>query len=101
MKNFDWTSYTKKIAIRADLQSIYDAWTKSYEIEKWFLKKASFYDKDQKMLEQNVNVSFDCRYEWQWHLYDEPVKGTIIDENGKDHVRFTFEGESMVDVNLE
>lgn len=42
MKNFDWTTFTKKIAIKSTLSDIYDAWTQPSEIEKWFLSNAVF-----------------------------------------------------------
>ena len=44
MKNFDWTIFTRKIAVKAELADIYSAWTKSSEIERWFLSKAVFRD---------------------------------------------------------
>jgi len=42
MKDFDWTSFTKRIAVKASLNDIYNAWTRSAEIEKWFLQKLTF-----------------------------------------------------------
>jgi hypothetical protein len=44
MTNFDWTKFTRKIAIKASITDIYNAWTKASEIEKWFLSKAVFFD---------------------------------------------------------
>ena len=44
MENFDWTSFTKRIAIKSTLSEIYNAWTKASELEKWFLKKVDFYN---------------------------------------------------------
>lgn len=44
MTNFDWTTFTRKIAIKAKLSDIYNAWTRASEIEKWFLSKAIFMD---------------------------------------------------------
>ncbi|QMU30917.1 SRPBCC family protein [Adhaeribacter radiodurans] len=101
MENFDWSSFTKRIAVKSSLSEIYDAWTKPRELEKWFLKKVNFFNSDKTSFEYQVNVLEDTLYEWFWYLYDEPMKGRITSVNGKDFIQFTFEGECLVDVNLE
>lgn len=100
MENFDWTSFTKKIAVKAKIQDIYNAWTKADELEKWFLEKVSFFNANQEFLGKNQNVSKDNTYEWFWYLYDEPMLGKITAANGKDQLQFTFEGSCLVDINL-
>lgn len=100
MENFDWTSFTKKIAVKAKLSDIYNAWTTAVELEKWFLEKVSFFDADQKLLPKDKNVSEGNTYEWFWYLYDEPMPGKINSVNGKDHLQFTFEGACLVDIKL-
>ena len=101
MENFDWTSFTKRIAVKSTLSEMYDAWTKASELEKWFLKKVKFYDSDKTPFKQNANVVEGIHYMWFWYLYDEPMKGKITSVNGKDFIQFTFEGECLVDVTLE
>ena len=101
MENFDWTSFTKRIAVKSSLSEIYNAWTKASELEKWFLKKVNFYDLDETSFEHNANVFENLHYEWYWYLYDQPMKGIITSVNGKDFIQFTFEGECLVDVKLE
>jgi hypothetical protein len=44
MTNFDWTTFTRRIAIKAKLSDIYNAWTNASSIEKWFLSRAVFLD---------------------------------------------------------
>lgn len=100
MKNFDWTSYTKKIAIRASIADIYNAWTKSSELETWFLQKVEFYNPEGTRLDANTNVLAGTRYSWLWYLYKDAMTGVIKEANGKDYLQFTFEGECLVDVNL-
>ena len=53
MKNFDWTKFTKRIVIKSELSVLYNAWTKSSEIEKWFLKKSIFLNADKKVIDIN------------------------------------------------
>ncbi|WP_125719136.1 SRPBCC family protein [Flavobacterium ustbae] len=100
MENFDWTSFTKKIAIKATLSDIYNAWTKAAELEKWFLEKVLFFDATQQPLDKNKNAVKDTTYEWFWHLYKDAMKGKIVSANGLDQLQFTFEGSCLVDVKL-
>ena len=101
MENFDWTSFTKRIAVKSSLSEIYDAWTKASELEKWFLKKVNFYNSNKTSFDKTTNVLENINYEWYWYLYDEPMTGQFISVNGKDFIQFTFEGECLVDVTLE
>lgn len=36
MENFDWSQFTKSITIKSDKSTVYNAGTKSEELEKWF-----------------------------------------------------------------
>ena len=100
MENFDWTSFTKKIAIKAEISAIYNAWTIAEELEKWFLEKVSFFDANQKPISKDEAVAAGSTYEWFWYLYADPMLGKITAANGKDHLQFTFEGTCLVDVKL-
>lgn len=100
MKNFDWTRYTKKIAVRAPIHQIYAAWTTAEELERWFLEQVKFYDKDASPTGRQTAVEKGGSYKWKWHLYDDIMKGRILEANGKDFLQFTFEGESVVEVKL-
>ncbi len=100
MKNFNWTRYTKKIAVKAPLNLIYAAWTTAEELERWFLEEVRFYDTDQTLTGKQVPAEKGFVYKWKWHLYDDIVKGKILEANGKDFFQFTFEGESTVEIKL-
>ena len=56
MKNFDWSSFTRRIAIKAPVSSIYNAWTKSSEIEKWFLSKAQYFNEANELINLDNNI---------------------------------------------
>ncbi|SFD60098.1 Activator of Hsp90 ATPase homolog 1-like protein [Chitinophaga sp. CF118] len=101
MENFNWKSFTKKIAVKASLGEVYDAWTKPQELESWFLEKVIFYDADKAIFNRGNNIEQGLSYEWYWYLYEEPMLGKITSVNGKDFLQFTFEGECLVDVKLE
>lgn len=100
MKNFNWTQFTKRIAIKSDLTSIYNAWTQSEEIQKWFLSEARFYDSNQKLIEAKDNIHKGYTYEWRWYAQDFQETGNILGTNGKDHLAFTFAGNCTVKVTL-
>lgn len=100
MENFDWTSFSKKIAVKAKLSDIYNAWTKAEELENWFLEKVSFLNENQNLIAKSQNAGAGDSYEWFWFLYADSMKGKIVSANGKDQLQFTFEGECLVDIKL-
>jgi uncharacterized protein YndB with AHSA1/START domain len=100
MENFDWTQFTKRIAIKAPMQVIYNAWAQSAELEKWFLKTARFKNEYGAYVDVNSSAQTGMSYEWDWYLYDVTEYGKVLFANGKDHFRFSFAGECIVDVNL-
>jgi uncharacterized protein YndB with AHSA1/START domain len=100
MKNFNWTTFTNKIAIKAQLSAIYKAWTSAAAIENWFLSKAIFIDSNGKSISKELSVEKGFSYEWNWYLFDETEFGRITEANGKDFVQFTFAGDCLVDIRL-
>lgn len=101
MKNFDWTQFTRKIAIETSMQNLYDAWTKPAELERWFLRDAAFFDETNTEISKTQPIQKGYRYEWQWHLYKDIEKGKILEANGRDRLRFTFAGDCKVEIFLE
>ncbi|RFS22783.1 SRPBCC domain-containing protein [Chitinophaga silvatica] len=99
MKNFDWTSFTKRIAIKSSLPEIYEAWTVAANLEKWFLERVVFQVNDN-LIEHTEPAKEGITYNWYWYLEATPMNGEILSANGKDFFQFTFEGSSLVDVKL-
>lgn len=100
MKNFDWTSFSLKILVKADMSKVYNAWTKAAEIERWFVSKSHFFDSSRQPVPRDGSVEKGFAYEWSWYLYDVVENGRIKDANGKDHIQFTFAGDCIVDIKL-
>jgi len=99
MENFDWTCFTRKSAIKTSVETIYNAWTKSEEIEKWFLSKADYF-REEAPIDKSKNTEAGDTYQWNWYLYLDTEKGKVTQANGVDHFQFTFAGDCIVDVNL-
>lgn len=100
MENFNWTSFTKKIAVKSTIKSLYNAWTVPEEIERWFLSKAQYEKLDGSTLERNENVEAEDKYQWSWFLFDIIEEGKILEANGVDLLKFNFAGDCVVEVKL-
>ena len=100
MENFNWTQFVKRIYIKTDVQSAYDFWTKSGELEKWFLSKASFFSTDGERIDQAATVESGSKYSWNWFAQNYHEEGTVLFANGKDCIQFTFAGNCKVEVKL-
>lgn len=98
MENFDWSSFNIKIAIKANLKAVYDAWTKASKLEKWFLSEAEFSDENKILIDKETNALKGDQYKWIWYLYDEAEYGKIKETNGLDFLRFTFAGNCVVEI---
>jgi uncharacterized protein YndB with AHSA1/START domain len=101
MDDFNWETFTKKIALKASVSEIYNAWTIPQEIEKWFLSIAVFENSDGKQIPKDKNIEKNNSYQWSWYLYDTVESGKIIEANGKDLLEFTFAGNCIVTVKLK
>lgn len=100
MENFDWTRFTRKIAIKATVGELYDAWAKASEIERWFLSDAQYNDAGGNPIAKNIPVEKGFAYAWQWFLYDMTENGNMTEANGKDFIQFTFAGNCLVEITL-
>lgn len=100
MENFDWTSFTKRIAVKAALAEIYAAWTVAAKLEQWFLERVVFRTDKEASPELTLAAQSGTQYDWYWYLDTTPMQGEMLQANGKDFIQFTFEGSSLVDVRL-
>ncbi len=100
MNDFDWTSFTRRIAVKTTLPQMYDAWTTATEIEKWFLSSAEFSDEQKCLIDRGQHILKGMNYKWKWYTYEPAETGSIMDANGKDLLKFSFAGNCLVTVNL-
>ncbi|QPH41509.1 SRPBCC family protein [Pedobacter endophyticus] len=101
MENFDWTTFTLKIAVKATVAEIYNAWTTAAELERWFLIDAGFTDENGLQLNKAQQALKGDSYKWTWYLYNDIEHGKITDANGKDRFEFTFAGNCLVEIRLK
>lgn len=99
----DWTSFTQRITINATIRSIYDAWVKPANLESWFLSSALFTTPDRLPREQNSRIKAGDTYRWTWHGYPESIieTGTVLEANGHNLLRFTFNDDCIVNVSIK
>lgn len=99
MENFDWTRFTRRIAVKSTIPKLYDAFTKATEIEKWFLAEAEHLDNGKK-IPKDIPAESGFDYQWKWFAYDAVENGRYTETNGTDFIQFTFEGDCLVDIRL-
>jgi uncharacterized protein YndB with AHSA1/START domain len=100
MFTYDWSQFKQRILVDARLKEIYQAWTTSRLIEKWFVKKSGFVSPEGKPLANDEAVTANCNYSFEWFGYDLTETGKILETDGKSLLRFTFSGECTVTVKL-
>ncbi|MGZ3755033.1 MAG: SRPBCC family protein [Mucilaginibacter sp.] len=101
ISNDKWTFFKIVGDYNADIKTLYDAWSTSKGIEKWFLRTADFYRAAEK-LKPAEHVNAGDTYQWFWHGWDDSVSenGMILEANGVDFIKFTFTGGCIVSVSL-
>ena len=100
MENFNWTKINRKIAIKAPMPLIYDAWSKSANLETWFLETAQFMGSDNQKMNVDQPAKAGNNYQWTWFLYDGVENGKVLEANGKDLFSFSFAGDCKVTIQL-
>lgn len=98
-----WNTFTLKVPVRADVQTIYKAWATQEGIERWFLRSAKYSDGNGVARRSTELVQKGDRFHWLWHGYTDDAfeKRSVTDANGRDKFQFEFSGNCLVTVTLE
>ncbi|WP_374950856.1 SRPBCC domain-containing protein [Mucilaginibacter sp.] len=102
MEDNRWTKFTLYGDYNVDLRSLYMAWATPAGLEKWFLRKADFFTVPLRLRAADEQILKEDTYTWYWHGYHNDIfqKGSVLEANGQDLIKFTFSGESIVTVNF-
>lgn len=100
MENFNWSEFSKRVLINSDLKSVYESWSKSENLEKWFLSKANFISNEGDVISSSTSVNENCKYKWSWFSQNHSEEGIVYQANGIDFLEFSFAGNCRVQVNL-
>lgn len=92
MPDYNWTSFTLRIPVRASREKLYWCWATREGMEYWFLRLCDYKNSEGISRIPGENVQTGDAYRWLWHGWsDETVElGTILDCNGTDMLRFGF-----------
>lgn len=97
-----WSSFTKRIPVRASIENVFRAWATQQGLESWFLRKAEFTKSDNTLRNREELVQQGDTFLWLWHGYPDNVneKREVISTNGTDKLQFTFSGGCLVTISL-
>lgn len=103
MANYDWSTFTCKINVKATPVTVYQAWSTPAALESWFLRKALFASTGGVPVKSEEQLKTGDTYEWFWHGYPDTVmeRGKIYAANGKDEFQFSFGDPCMVTVTMK
>jgi uncharacterized protein YndB with AHSA1/START domain len=99
----NWSQFTIYGNFNASVQEIYDAWTVPHDLEKWFLRSADFFTPEFEKTGKHQHIRAGYKYTWKWHGFPDNISenGEVLEANGKDFLRFTFSGGSIVNVHIK
>ncbi len=92
MDDFNWTTFTVRVPVRAPAEKLYWCWATREGIEYWFLRMSDYRKPDGTAREAREFVQQGDTYRWLWHGWGDDTieKGEILECNGKDFFKFSF-----------
>ena len=100
-KPYDWSTFTRKIAINVPAQDVYNAWTTPANLESQFLSKTEFIKADGTPRAIDSHLEKGDTYKWWWFGYDGAGTGDVLETNGKDFFKFVFGTAGNVSVTIK
>ncbi|HLG03361.1 MAG TPA: SRPBCC domain-containing protein [Bacteroidia bacterium] len=97
----NWSSFKKRIPVKAARKKIYDAWITRAALEKWFLREAIFFNSTGTIRERDSTIEAGDSYEWRWFGHSDEVteRGKVITQDGN-IFKFTFGKAGVVTVRI-
>ncbi len=88
---YDWSQFRKKVEIQKARQEVLSYWTRSENLTKWFLAKASYFDARMKEIPEACE---GATFRWEWKDC-ESTEGKIL-QLSDDTFSFTFGSPSEI-----
>jgi hypothetical protein len=89
-KVYDWTRFTLRISIKADVKTILSYWTSQEKMERFFLEKAQFTKPNKENRKRDSLIEKGDTYVWKWFGNDIQDVGEVLYNNNEDEMQFTF-----------
>jgi uncharacterized protein YndB with AHSA1/START domain len=92
MSNFNWSTFTVRIPVKAPVEKLYWCWATKGGMEFWFLRLSEYKQPGGALRMSDEPVQKGDTYKWLWHGWgDDTVEfGEILNCNGKDFLQFSF-----------
>ena len=102
MEDTRWKKFKLCGDYQMNMRSLYLAWATPAGLEKWFLRKADFFTVPMRLRNPDELIMKEDTYAWYWHGFHNDVlqKGSILEANGQDFLKFSFSGGSIVSVSF-
>ncbi len=96
--DYDWSRFTLRIAVARPVAEVFQHLSTRAGLESWFLRQAIFTSENGVMHAPEQPVAANDRYAWRWHGWPDETQehGVVLDNNGRDTLRFTFAGNCFV-----
>lgn len=103
MTDFNWSTFTTRIPVKASVEKLYWCWSTKEGMEYWFLRLCEYKKPDDTLCTNNEYVTKGDTYKWLWHGWpdDTVEKGEILDCNGIDLFKFSFGKAGLCTVQIK
>jgi uncharacterized protein YndB with AHSA1/START domain len=103
MPDFDWSTFSVAINIKAVPEKLYKAWATRRGMEEWFLRISEYSRTDGTVLKPDEEVKPGDTYKWLWHGWPDETEeqGKIIEANGADFLKFSFGNAGVCSISIQ
>jgi uncharacterized protein YndB with AHSA1/START domain len=103
MSNFNWSTFTTRIAVNAPVEKLYWCWATKAGMEFWYLRLSECKNKNGTLRGNDEMVEKGDTYKWLWHGWPDEIAeyGTVLECNGKDFLKFSFGKAGDCSINIK
>lgn len=86
---YNWTQFTRKIYLKADIETVFRAWTTPAGLTQWFIAEAEYTTPENVLRADDEIVEQGDQYHWRWHQ-DLETKGEVLQVLPNKRFQVTF-----------